>query len=721
MSWDPYDRRPEESPCGWPLWLWAVGFLVGLGLFFLVWYLISPDSIARIYGRTLGPPLRVSFLEMAVGSETVRIPAGGTLDVNPHQRLSIIRLGTNRWRNYDLLYFSPDFDINAVIRDRSSLLDLLGREAFLVPKTVTVEAREGDRLVASFALKAAFSAQDWGRMAQESVEIEPKIVYYRKALEQAPQSAAWRAGLRQALEKAGRLEELIVLLEGDLLRLQDSKSSDNKNQFDQNQAYNAQTEILGKLLGFYRERQDGVKEIQTMERLLTLAEKTGQKARAQSLKAALANARKSQEPLKAVDLYEDLYLAAEGEKRRPYLVELLALYRNLGLAKKEESVYERLLPLASKEELAGLWGEILRLREKRADLPGQMAAWEALAGLLPPGESKANAYKRLGFLKYETKDLVASEKAYLLAIEHGEDDGAVYLNLARLALAKKDRAAYRGYLAQALKHLREPQIRLELAQALTDDGLKIDAAPHWEALATLKGTEKELNRIRLLAQNQLINLRRPPEGQMSPEFERLLYNYSKESVEFYNLGVAHFQGKNWEAAIKAFLKALELDHNKHLEADARGYLLALYKETGQTKEMLAQANWIYPADPKRQEIRDLIADQMERDQDWAGLAKLALDWTGSDDDAANWRILSLAQRKLGRDKEAALSLLKVAQRDFKATSWLQAAQALTKTGAKSQAKAAYERVLDLEPDNQEAEEALVKMALESLGSVKSGS
>jgi tetratricopeptide (TPR) repeat protein len=666
----------------------------------LVWYALDPVSLARVYGQTLGPTLIVDSLDLAVANQIRRIPQGETLTVNPQWTLSIKGLNTNRWKNYDLLFYSPDLEVNQIVRGEATLAGLLGQDAFLEPRAVTVEVREGAQVVGRFGLRGAYTAADFGQMAAAAVESAQKISYYRKALALEPQSPLWGQGLREALLDAGQTEELLGLWEGDL-----AKASGDR----------ARSELLTGLLSLYRGKGDRVGETKTLERLLTLAERNGQSQGAQSLKAALAALRKVAEPGQAAELYEELVAsAAEPQAQRAYLGELISLYRSLGQAVKEERAYLRLLPLASTEESPGVWGEILRLREKSGDRVGQMEAWAALAQVLPSGEAKANAYKRLGFLRYESKEYEAAEKAYLAAINESQADGATYLNLARLALAKADRVAYRNYLVQALALDDQPSTRLELAQALTEDGLTIDAAAAWEVLATLPGSG-ERGRIRALAQSQLINLRRPPEGELSEEFERLLYSHGQESVEFYNLGVAHFQRKNWDQAIKAFLKALELDHNRQLEGDARGYLLATYKEKGQVKEMLEQAGWLYPADPSKKEVRDLIAHQLESERKWAELVKTATEWTGQDDEADNWRYLALGQEKLGRAKEAAQSLLKAAQRDAnKPVAWLRAAQALEKTGQKAQAKTAYEKVLALDPDNRAAETALVSLAMEAL-------
>jgi tetratricopeptide (TPR) repeat protein len=636
---------------------------------------------------------------LAVTGQIQKIAPGQSLLVNPKSVLAIKGLTTNRWRNYDLFFFASDFDVNALVKEGgASLVGLFGPDAFLEPKTVTVEVREGPKTVASFSLKGAFTAGDFGFFAQNAVEPDRKIEYYRKALALEPTSVAFAAGLRAALEAGGQKDELISLLEEDLTKANDQ----------------TQEEILNRLLALYRAKPDPKRTTATLARLLSLAEKTGETVKAQNFKIALAGAYKDQDPKKAVDLYESLTNSSEAKVAKASLVELLALYKTDQNKVKEEDVYLRLLPYADSSETLGLWAEIVRLREVRGDKVGQALAYEKLAELSPPGLAKANAYKRLGYLWYESQDYAASEKAYLLALKEDENDPAVYRNLAGVALAKEDRVSYRNYLAKALTLKDQPALRLELAKALTEDGLKTEAARHWEVLANLNGQAAEDLKLKDLAQSQLVGLYRPPDGETSEEFERVLWRHSQESVEFYNLGVANFQKKDFDKAQRAFLRAIELKPEEPLAADAHGYLLALYKETGQTQKMLNEANWLYPADPKRKEVRDLLAHYFETAKDWAGLAKAATEWTGQDDEAENWRYLALAQSRLDRNKDAAQSLLKAAQRDSKATAWLNAAQALEKVGQKAEAKLAYERARDLDPDNLKAEEALIRLAMESL-------
>ena len=125
---------------------------------------------------------------------------------------------------------------------------------------------------------------------------------------------------------------------------------------------------------------------------------------------------------------------------------------------------------------------------------------------------------------------------------------------------------------------------------------------------------------------------------------------------------------------------------------------------------------LYQDNPGKKEYRDLMLNRYETSRDWAGLAGAAGEWTKwGPDDPDNWRFLALGQRNAGKPGDAAKSLLRAAQVEgTKAASWLAAAEALEKSGERQAAADAYKRVVEIEPSNEKAESALLRLALDGI-------
>jgi tetratricopeptide (TPR) repeat protein len=677
----------------------AVALVLGL----LAWNFAAPESLARTYGRIFGQPLEIQGLELVYGHQTVNLAVGEELELNPSVPIRLTKLSTNRWRNYDLRLYSPNFDLLAVTSDAASLTDLLGDDYFLDPKDLVIEVIDGSTTKATFTLKGALTSTEWSLLGDTAVEPEKKIVYYRKALDLEPDSEPLFGKLSEALMAANKKVEVTELLESKLAKDPKGPEAD---------------ELLNRLLPIYQDLGDKDKEISVLERLLALASDTGQPL--EGLKTNLAALYRADQPLKAAEIYESLLDEAQPDHKRAYLNALITIYRQESIESLEIAAWEKLLGLVDPQDLPAVWTELLGLREKTNDSPGQREAWAGLAESLPDGLEKANAYKRLGYLWYMEDDLGQAEEAYKKALEHEQTDSSLLLNLARLALTKNDRDSYRDYLVKAWELNNDQALTRELAQAYTQDGLMEKAAQLWLVLAELPGDDPETRKTQNEARARLLDILRPDDGKRSDEFEKRLYQFSEQKIEFYNLGVTHFKSKRWDLALKAFLKSQELDKQNELINDIRGYLIAIYKEKGQIKEMLEQAMLLYKGDPKYKESRDLVVAHLQLEKSWKTLAEAAVFWTNwHPDDPDNWRFLALGQRNSGQESQAAKSLLKVAELEpTKVTGWFTAAEALDKIGDKKSAKLAYEKVLELEPTNAKAESALLKLTLDSLPNAK---
>jgi tetratricopeptide (TPR) repeat protein len=136
--------------------------------------------------------------------------------------------------------------------------------------------------------------------------------------------------------------------------------------------------------------------------------------------------------------------------------------------------------------------------------------------------------------------------------------------------------------------------------------------------------------------------------------------------------------------------------------------------------MLSEALYLYQDDPNQNEYRDLAALELEANKNWAELEKTAIEWIKhKKDDPDNWRYLALAQKNLGKTKEMAESLFNAAGQEPKSVaSWLAAGEALEQAGDIQNAKVAFQKVIDLDDQNDRATQALLRFTLADLSSAK---
>ncbi|MDR1165845.1 MAG: tetratricopeptide repeat protein [Deltaproteobacteria bacterium] len=703
-----YHSSPKgrgKSPAAWGKSILAVAALLGLILAF--WYAFFPDSLARAWGWARPVPLEVKSLELMVDRAPRTLAPSETLELNPAQNLFISALSTNHWRNYGLSLSSPDFDLTRFYGAPTSLLRVLGEDAWGEPRTLAIEVWEDERRKAIFFLKVAYAAEDWVARGDATADGAEKVSFYRKALALDPDAPGLKDKFLESLAHAdGFEEELAALLE------EEWRASG-----DDPQSYN----ILSRLLALYRELGDGAQEIVTLERMLPLADPQGDARKA--LRTSLANLYRETQPAKAAVLYEELLSESQDEgETLSLLALLLELYRQSADQGREARVLERLLPLATPERAPGIWSELIRLREDLGDKEGALAAWAGLAKSLPDGPLKADAYKRLGSLYAGEGAWALAEVAFLEAARLAPGDFAVFQNLSAIALERGNREAYLVYLQRTLALNDNPALARELALALEEAGRGDEAAAIWLKLAELALSGPEAEATRAEARLKVLELSRPAPGEVAEEFTQKLYRYSQNGVEFYNLGVAYFKKKNWDAAEKAFLQAIDYStKDQAAREDSGAYLVALYREKGDKEAMLKEAARLYEEFPARKEFRDLVVGELEIAKNWTRLSQTASNWVKIyPQDADNWRYLALAQKNLGQAPALIVSLLKIAELDPTAATWLAAAEALENSGDLAQAKAAYEKVLALDEANDRAGQAILRMTLSDLATQRGG-
>lgn len=686
-------------------------------------FIRDPQSLARIHGYFFGQPLQINGLNLLSGSQALSLVPGEVLEIHPGQSFRITGLDTNRWQNYDLNLSSPDFPLNRVTNlQAASLLELLGLEAFAQPRRLHLQVREKGNLLATFTLSSSFTALDWGLRGDAAVAPADKAILYHRALELNQTSSSLRDKLAQALVEAGQGPEAASLYEEKIKRSGPSLTT------------------LNHLLDIYTALKLPQKRLLTLSRLITLDEAAGRTTHIHKIAKAQIY-RNTKQNDKAATIYEDLAAKAElsaaensvtsgnslktpnSEKTKKdesknlgkYLGELIAIYRELNLSEKEISTLKRLAAISPSEKNPELWSKIATLYDQSGDKEGRLAAWETLAGHLPAGPDQTRAFSRVAQLAFEADNVAKAKWAYQQLLKDDPDSFIINLSLARLAGRAGNKGGYRALLSKTLELQPDNiELRKELARSLQEDGQKNKARDQY--LAILKSAPKDRDtRLTLIALLKEMKDRRNLKSQK----RELLKQEPNNLPVAYNLGVMHFQDKQWKWASMLFKTLVEKNTK---DQESREYLLLTYQHLGQKKEMLTQALTLYQQDPSQTVYRDLMLNTYENAKDWKNYTNTAAEITKlRPRDSESWRLLARGQKILKKRDEEAHSLWMLAETTDKkkGEAWLATARAHAALNKNKKAIEAYKKILAIEPDNQRAEKALLELRLKELKTSRS--
>jgi cytochrome c-type biogenesis protein CcmH/NrfG len=126
--------------------------------------------------------------------------------------------------------------------------------------------------------------------------------------------------------------------------------------------------------------------------------------------------------------------------------------------------------------------------------------------------------------------------------------------------------------------------------------------------------------------------------------------------------------------------------------------------------MLAEALELYRREPKPI-YRALLLNTYENKQDWENFTSTAEEGARlQPDDPESWQLLAKGQGRLKKNKEAAQSLWRAAETAGRRVDlWLAAGAAFSGLGQTGPSRQAYEKALQLDPDNKPALQALSRL------------
>ncbi len=666
----------------------SLAIIFNLFLALGLWYELNPESLARTLDHLKGEPLIIQSLILTVDHKRLEVLPHTTITLHPAQKITINALVSNRWLNYNLNLFSPDFDIATVTNGaEANALTLLGPKTFARarPGELRIVAQDAGQPVAEFKILTQYEAQDYVALGDATTNPVDRVKNYRKALALNPSWPKIRTKLATALLNAGLKDEAVVLYEDELAQAEASAK-----------------DILNRLLNFYTDPAQAKQRLSILNRLLILTKAENRSTN--NLVHQLAETYiQSGRVAEAVEFLRTL-LPEAGSETAAYLSELLLLYRQDGDTQHEIEILKQLLTVSSPEKAREIWTDLLALYETTADEQGRREALRSLVRLWPDGLNKANAYKNIGLLSVQTGDYTEAKEAFQTALKLDPADHLTRLNLARLANLTGDRQNYLANLEQ-LTQLAPDDLhyKLELAAALKTDNLNTRARDQY--LEILK-RHPENHETRLA----LIEIL----GRMKGETKTLLAQYAeltalrpKDTLALYNYGVLLFNEKQWSQAAEIFQKLLTL---KPGENAANDYLLVIYQNQGREKEMLTKALELYRQEPKPIYLT-LLLNTYENKQDWEKFTSTAKESVRlRPDDPESWQFLAKGQSRLKKNKEAAQSLWRAAETAGRRVDlWLATGVAFSDLGQTDPSHQAYEKVLTLDPENKLALQALSRL------------
>lgn len=673
-----------------PAWLiYVLVIIVILGLGAGLWSALAPESMARLFGRLSSEALQVESLSLSLDRRVVELPPNGTIEIHPAQRFGIVGLNSNRWRNYDLRLYSPEIDVTAVTDGSiATIRELLPNEDFENTREIHITVRDGERDAADFKILSRYSALDFVTRGDAADTPEARAENYRKAYQLDPGSELIRGKLIAALsELSGDKAAQAASIYENLL------SQDGPDE-----------EMLIRLADVYEAENKGDRLAAVLTRLIEQVEKRGGQSapHRQRLANAYARAGRLEE---AASIYENLLIGAPLEAKISYLGQLVAIYRQNRDSDREIEALKRLVEIVPPGQSAGIWAEIALLYDKTNDAEGRLSAWRALAEQLPEGEPKANVYKIIGRLLVNEENYPQAKEFYRAALKILPDDVNTLMNLANLAFLENDHSAYIAHLGQIVA-LRPDDLeyRRKLADSLA--AAKQSAKAKEQYLEILKRRPDDQN-ARLVFIEFLDKI--GDKNALLQQYGELFERNRNNKVLPYNMGVIHFERKDWNKAVDSFKKVLEIDPE---DLEAREYLLVAYQRKNQRADIIREAMELYRRDPSKTVYRTLMLNTCENAKDWKGFAQVAEEITKVEPASPyGWEQLYKAQKQLGQKEPAAESLWRIAEKteDKKVDAWFRAAREFAGLGKNDRAGQAYQKILEIEPKNEKAAKALAEL------------
>ena len=396
----------------------------------------------------------------------------------------------------------------------------------------------------------------------------------------------------------------------------------------------------------------------------------------------------------------------KGSENEEDLLKLLKVYETAKNKAKIVDVLNRLIKL--KPDDLSLRYKLAEQYENSGKRGKAIDEYNRLLSKVPK-EELPWIYKTLGYLYSEGKQTKEAIKAYLKALEMDKEDINLYYNLSALYESIGDRSKADKYLGMAIDMKPEDiESRLKMAEDLIKKKEYKKAESYLREVTKIKSNSVE---AWLLFAN--IAEKQGDKKDLKEYYKKILSIVPDNKTVIFNLGALEYETGNLKSAKNYFIQYLKAYPN---DVDSREFLFDIYRKEKNDKSAYQQAYKILTKNPEKKQYYGFVFDYLNRIKDYKTMSKImetGLKMNPGNNDIIKYLII--ARLNTGNEKEAVSlieGILKTKPNDV--PTLMQLAELYEKLGRLNDALRIYKKVIGLSPENEQAQDAYLRLRLEVL-------
>ena len=407
---------------------------------------------------------------------------------------------------------------------------------------------------------------------------------------------------------------------------------------------------------------------------------------------------------KAASTYEKV---AATSKTAPILQKLVEAYQKAGKTDKALASYIRLIEVSGNDKVA-FYGFISYLNAKKNSEQAASFLTTYLNDF--PKSYEPEVYAYLGTLYGQQGEWRKAIEFYKRALAGGVDNPLIQLNVGE---AYSRVGNYRQAELNILAYLKEKpkDIDARLRLATVYQKRKKDQ----QAIETLKEVIKD-NPKSLKAHLALVDIyeKLKMDKEAADTYEAIANLAPDNKVVHYNKGVLYYEMKQYDQAAKAFAQVLKLDDK---DIDAREYLVEVYRQEKKPRQALSvlekliqlrPSYWPYYAKAFE------LYDQLEAYEEMTKTLASAVGKLPEQPELRYFLAISYVKRNLLVEAIHQFeALVKLAPKNT--TYLMQLAGLYEQIGKTDKALGTYKRVLEVDPENPEAQDSYLRLKMRQIG------